>query len=104
MTGQAAAPSDGSAVGGQITLRASTNAWVEVGTATGEPVLSRVMRSGETFEVPARTGMMLSTGNAGGIEVLLDGETLPPLGPLSAVRRNIALDTASLRKTLRRIQ
>lgn len=36
------------------------------------------MRAGETFAVPDRPGLTLMTGNAGGLEVVVDGEVLPP--------------------------
>jgi hypothetical protein len=40
--------------------------------------------------------LILLTGNAGGIELEVDGVRLPPAGPPGAVRRSIALDPALL--------
>ena len=79
-----------------IILRADTDSWVEIRSGDARPVLSRVMRAGETFEVPAQSGLKLITGNAGGIEILVDGKAIPRLGPIGAVRRNIAMDAQSL--------
>ena len=89
------------AAGPRVTLRASASVWVEVREGSAEPMLSRLMHAGETFEIPARPGMVLTTGNAGGIEILIDGRALPPLGPTGAVRSNVALDAASLLKETR---
>ena len=83
----------------RITLRAATNSWVEVLKKNGNTVFSRMMLSGEAVDLPIGPGMTLSTGNAGGIEILLDGEALPPLGTKGEVRRNVALDAESLRQT-----
>jgi cytoskeleton protein RodZ len=54
------------------------------------------MRSGETFPVPPGESVTLTTGNAGGLDVLVDGRTLPPLGPTGGVRRDVVLDAAAL--------
>jgi cytoskeletal protein RodZ len=82
----------------RVVLRANTDTWVEVGAAEAVPVLSRLMRQGETFTVPAQPGMMMATGNAGGIEILVDGKAVPQLGPVGVIRRNVALDAESLLK------
>jgi cytoskeleton protein RodZ len=41
---------------------------------------------------------MMATGNAGGIEILVDGKAVPQLGPVGVIRRNVALDAESLLK------
>jgi cytoskeleton protein RodZ len=46
--------------------------------------------------VPDRPGLRFDTGNAGGLEITVDGQTVPPLGPSGAVRRNIPLDADKL--------
>ncbi|MHA1107606.1 MAG: RodZ domain-containing protein [Alphaproteobacteria bacterium] len=83
----------------RVTLRATTNAWVEVRERNRKTVFSRLMLSGEAVDLPVSPGMTLSTGNAGGIEILLDGTALPPLGPSGEVVRDVALDAASLRRS-----
>ncbi len=85
-----------SSVTHRVVLRANIDTWVEVAAAEGVPVLSRLMREGETFVVPARPGLMMTTGNAGGIEILIDGKAIPRLGPIGEIRTNVALDAESL--------
>ncbi len=38
-------------------------------------LLNRVMRGGETWPVPKGAALLLTTGNAGGTELLVDGAT-----------------------------
>ena len=60
-------------------------------------LLTRVLRAGDSYRVPDRPGLLMETGNAGGLEITVDSETIPDLGPKGAVRRGIALDADSLK-------
>jgi cytoskeleton protein RodZ len=57
------------------------------------------LRAGDTYFVPNRPGLLLLTGNAGALEVSVDGQALPPIGPIGAVRRNVSLDPENLLST-----
>lgn len=81
----------------RIMLRAVADSWVEIRSPGESPIFSRVLRNGETYDVPERSGLSLTTGNAAGIVVVIDGATMPALGPQGAVVRNIALDPDRLR-------
>ncbi len=93
---QSTAPAAPSPMTPRVVLRANIDTWVEVAAAEEVPVLSRLMREGETFVVPTRPGLMMTTGNAGGIEILVDGKAIPRLGPVGQIRTNVALDAESL--------
>ena len=60
-------------------------------------MLTRVLRVGDTYRVPDRSGLSLVTGNAGGLEFIVDDEAVPALGPIGSVRRNVSLDPALLK-------
>ncbi|HWA49411.1 MAG TPA: RodZ domain-containing protein [Dongiaceae bacterium] len=92
---QEAANAEGTA--GKIVLRAKLESWVQVTNAKSEAIFSRVLRAGETYVVPNEPGLVLTTGNAGGIEILLDGKKLKSLGSVGLVRRDLPLDPAKLR-------
>ena len=96
-----AAPAAGPAPGqSRVVLRASGDSWVQVRDArNGEVVFNRVMRAGETFDVPNRPGLMLTTGKAQELSVVVDGQPTHVLEGTQAVRRDIALDPARLRAT-----
>src|SRR3546814_4257272 len=81
----------------RIVLRASQDAWVQVRDREGNLLLTRVLRVGDSYRVPNQADLTLLTGNAGGLEISVDGSALPPLGPVGAVRRNIPLEPEALR-------
>ena len=80
----------------RITLRATQDSWVQVRAGPDDLLLTRVLQAGDSYLVPDRLGITMQTGNAGGLEVLVDGRNLGPMGPLGAVRRNVALEADRL--------
>ncbi len=91
---QASAPA---ADGTRIVLRARADAWMQVRDRQGNVVLNRVLRGGETWPVPAKGQFLLTTGNAGGTDILVDGIATASLGGDGAVRRDLALDIDTIR-------
>ena len=90
------APAAGGA--GRIVVKAKTNSWIQVrDDAAGELVLTRMLMSGDSYIVPDRSGLTLSTGNAGALEILVDGEPVPAVGGEGTVRRRIVLDAERLK-------
>ncbi len=89
----AAPPADGT----RIVLRARADAWVQVRDKQGVVLLNRVLRNGETWPVPAKSQLLLTTGNAGGTELLVDGLATASLGADGAVRRDLPLDPDLIR-------
>ena len=82
--------------GTRIVLRALEDSWVQVRDRQDALLLTRVLRAGDTYFVPELAGLTLLTGNAGGLEIEVDGIKVPPLGPPGAVRRQIVLDPTRL--------
>ncbi len=80
----------------RIVLKANQDAWVQVRDRQGTLLLTRVLRVGDSYRVPNQADLTLLTGNAGGLEISVDGRTVAPLGPVGAVRRNIPLDPEGL--------
>jgi cytoskeleton protein RodZ len=93
----AAPASPPAADGGRIVLRAKADAWVQVRDRQGPVLLNRVLRSGETWAVPNKGQLLLTTGNAGGTELLVDGIVAPSLGGDGSVRRDLVLDPDQIR-------
>lgn len=81
----------------RIVLRARQDSWVQIQSADGVTVMARTLKPGDTYDVPDRPGLRLTTGNAGALDVIVDGQTVPSLGQIGAVRRNVALDPSRLK-------
>ncbi len=86
----------------RIVLRASAPTWIELRDRNGRIFLSKVLQAGDMLPVDAAGGLSLVTGNAGGLEIVLGGKVLPPLGRSGQVRRGIVLDPAALRSAAAR--
>jgi len=82
----------------EIVLKANVDSWIQIrDTTENKLVLTRLLRKGEQYTVPGREGLTLVTGNAGGLDVTVGGDSTPSLGPIGVVRRNIMLDPERLR-------
>lgn len=82
----------------RVTVNIEENSWVEVRDAAGKVLISQVLKPGDYFLVPNQPGMTMSTGNAGGIKLVVDGKTVPKIGKAAEVKRNISLDPSALLK------
>jgi cytoskeleton protein RodZ len=80
-----------------IEIRAKADSWVQIRGPDGRVVVMRIFRAGDSFKVPDEDGLTLMTGNAGGIEIAVDGTVVPVIGSFGVVRRNVALDPERLR-------
>ncbi|MBV9539006.1 MAG: helix-turn-helix domain-containing protein [Acidisphaera sp.] len=79
--------------GPRLQVKAIAESWVQVREKQGSVLLNRVLRSGEVWPVPNNKGpLLMTTGNAGGTALIVDGTAQAPLGADGAVRRDIPLD------------
>lgn len=85
-----------SAAASRVVLRANAITWVELRDGAGKRLYSRLMKRGETYAVPAGVGAVLETGNAGGLDIVVDGSAIGPIGPVGAVRRGVLLEADAL--------
>lgn len=81
----------------RMVLRARADAWMQVREKQGPVLLNRVLRAGETWPVPKGQPLLLTTGNAGATEVLIDGTAAASLGALGVVKRDVPLDPDAAR-------
>lgn len=88
-------PPDGAAPPA-VRLLAIADAWIEVKRADGEVITTRVLLAGEEYVPPDEPGLRLTTGNAGALEIYVNGQVLAPLGRRGVIVRAVLLDPASL--------
>ncbi|MBW6401081.1 DUF4115 domain-containing protein [Roseomonas sp. HJA6] len=82
----------------RIVLRARGESWIRVqDTRSNQVLVDRVLRNGDTFPVPNRDGIVLTTGKAENLDVLLDGEVTPTLAGATGVRRGVPLEVGRVR-------
>jgi cytoskeleton protein RodZ len=93
VTQEAALP----ATGTRIRINARLDTWIKITDRNGRSVINRVLNAGEGYDVPDEAGLEMITGNAGGMDILVDGAAIPPLGEPGKVRRDVELDPEKLK-------
>ncbi|WP_247877344.1 helix-turn-helix domain-containing protein [Azospirillum brasilense] len=76
----------------RIQLRATQDSWIQVRDNNGEIIFTRVLKPGDVYRVPDRSGIRVRTGNAGGLIVVTDGVDGAPMGAVGQVLRDVSLD------------
>jgi cytoskeleton protein RodZ len=95
-SGQFGAPTD-LLEQGKVIIHANADSWVQVRAADSTAIMTRVMRAGDSYQVPVRDGLRLFTGNAGALTIEVDGEMLPKMGELGQIARNVDLNPINLK-------
>ena len=77
---------------------ATGNSWIQIKDDINDNVLiTRLMQSGDRYEVPDLDGLQLLTGNAGAIDIYVGSLKVPSIGGMGEVLRNVILDQARLK-------
>ena len=84
----------------RITLVAQEETWIQVRSSSRDYVRTRTLLAGESMELPDREDLSLWTGNAGGVQIILDGKTLNKPGQSRQVIKDLPLAPLTLLETL----
>jgi cytoskeleton protein RodZ len=84
----------------RVVLRAIESSWLRISSANGEYVRDHTLEPNDVLLVPKRPDLALWTGNAGGLQVIVDGIILAPLGTSGAVIHGVSLEPSNLRTRL----
>jgi len=76
----------------RIQIRAVQDSWIQVRDSSGDLLMTRVLRPGDVYRVPDKPGLKMQTGNAGGLQVSVDGGQGAPMGTPGQVLRGVQLD------------
>lgn len=79
------------APGAGMVITATQDAWVQVQDSAGNILFSKVLHAGDSWPVPQESGLIMTTGNAGGTEIVTNGTAAAPLGAAGVVLHNYAL-------------
>jgi cytoskeleton protein RodZ len=97
VAGEAAKPGGQSSYGvadtdSRVVLRAVSDSWIQIRDKSSNLLFTRVLKPGERYNVPNQAGLTLVAGNAGGLDIAVDGTAVPPIGEPGRVARNVSLD------------
>jgi transcriptional regulator with XRE-family HTH domain len=74
----------------RLDISFSEETWLQV-YADGQLVWDGIKTAGESLHVRAERKLVLNSGNAGGMDFLLNGKKAQSLGPRGAVRKNVRI-------------
>lgn len=80
----------------RVTILANSDVWISIRDTDEEPFFEGILHQGETIQVPDGDSLKISTGNAGGLEIAVDGAPVDAMGPAGAVVRGVSLDPDEL--------
>ena len=80
----------------RVVLKAKGDTHITVRAANGTVYINRNLKAGDTYQLPNATGLMLSTTNAGAVEMDLDGQAIGVAGSVDQSAENIPLDPQAI--------
>ena len=81
-------------------IRSNITVFDEIVRDNGEGVMATLMQVGDSYVVEGNTRLYLSTGNAGGLEIVIGNDDPRPIGETGQIVRDLPLVTDKLRQTL----
>lgn len=82
----------------ELDVKVIEDTWVIL-QVDGQPALNQVLREGETRKLEAENEIRFEVvGNAGGLELTLNGRPIPSIGPRGKVVRGYSLDWEALKR------
>ncbi len=82
----------------RIALRAKSDTWVSLrDRVNNQSLVNRLLKAGETIQVPPREGLVLTVGYAAGTEIVVDGLPIPAFPANTSVKRDIPMDPERLK-------
>lgn len=73
----------------RLSVRATNISWVTA-CADGKKMFERLLETGDEVEIPFFQNAILRSGNAGGLEITLAGQSFNPMGPWGFTRMVLA--------------
>jgi len=75
-----------------LVLHAVQPTWINIRDTAGQSLFRGILQKGESYTLPPQKGLVMTVGNAGGLEMTKDGVQLPSLGGSGQVRKELSVD------------
>ena len=82
-----------------FTIQATADSWIQIKALNSNILVSRILKTHETYNVPNRNDLLLSTGNIGALVIRINGKEIPKYAGSMRVAKDIALTKENLLKT-----
>jgi cytoskeleton protein RodZ len=79
-----------------VVIRANEDSWIKISDGGPRSLKVGILKAGETYSVPGTPGIRLLTGNAGGLDIFVNGRAMPALGAKGATAKNVSLSADAL--------
>ena len=83
----------------RVILQAEKESWIKIEDARGNSVFSRVLVPGDVYYLPLNDKLKGTFGNAGGIDVWVDGRLMKKVGPANTRKTGISMAPDALKAT-----
>lgn len=81
----------------RVVLQAEKESWVKIENARGDTVFSRVLVPGDVYYMPLGDKFKGTFGNAGAIDVWVDGQLIKKLGPANTRKTGVSMSPDALK-------
>lgn len=81
----------------RVVLQAEKESWIKIEDARGNSEFSRVLIPGDVYYVPNKDNLKATFGNAGGVDVWVDGQLIKKLGPANTKKSGISMSPDALK-------
>ncbi len=81
----------------RIIIEVKESSWVEIKNASGAAILRQVLKPGDIYLVPNEDGLVMATGNAGGLNIKVDGKSIGKFGDTGQIKRKVSLNPDTLK-------
>ncbi len=82
----------------KVIIQAIEDGYVGIENPKGVTIFGRTMLAGDVFYVPNTSGLKAKFGNAGAIDIWVDGELAPKVGANKTSKKDVSLNPDSLMK------
>ena len=81
-----------------VSIEATSNSWVQIQASNSDILYSQILKTGDTYDVPDRHDLFLTTGNIQVLIIKINGKQISRIESPTRIVKNIALTSENLFK------